>query len=171
MFRFLHTIGQKRLKNLAKSLKNNGLAPRIHGNTKRLPPNTLSTSSVDFVICFLLNYADQNGILLPGRIPGYTRSDIKLLPSSMSKRGVWRTYRESHTVAYTTFCSLWRSLLPAIVIMKPISDLCFECQKNSTAIVRAANSHDVEKSAVLKKAEEHLRIVQMERSFYKINCG
>ena len=35
--RFLHTIGSKRLKNVAKSLKENGLTPRIHGNTHNRP--------------------------------------------------------------------------------------------------------------------------------------
>ena len=35
------------------------------------PMNTLSR--------FLLNYANQNAILLPGRRPGYHKMDIKLL--------------------------------------------------------------------------------------------
>ena len=34
-FRFLHTVGSKRLKNLAKSLKNNGLTPRKHTETTK----------------------------------------------------------------------------------------------------------------------------------------
>ena len=33
MFRFLHGIGEKRLKNLTKNVKSNGLCPRVHGNT------------------------------------------------------------------------------------------------------------------------------------------
>ena len=35
---------------------------------------------------FLQNYAEKNAILLPGRIPGYKRDDIKILPSSQSKK-------------------------------------------------------------------------------------
>ena len=42
MFRFLHNIGEKRLKNLITSFKDNGLRPRLHGNAKKLPHNTLS---------------------------------------------------------------------------------------------------------------------------------
>ena len=174
MFRFLHSIGETRLKNLVRNFKDDGLSPRTHGNTNKLPHNTLSISSVEFVVRFLLNYADQNCILLPGRIPGYSRSDIKLLPSSISKRTTWRVYQESansagnvHPVAYTTFCKLWRSLLPSIVIMKPMTDLCWECQRNSAAILRAVNCPTAEKSATLKKAEEHLLLVQKEQSFYK----
>ena len=33
MFRFLHSVGSKQLKNLMKSLKVNSLAPRVQGNT------------------------------------------------------------------------------------------------------------------------------------------
>ena len=40
------------------------------------------------MVKFLQNYAEENALLLPGRIPGYKRDDIKLLPSSRSKR-VW----------------------------------------------------------------------------------
>ena len=34
----------------------------------------------------LENYAEENASLLPGRIPNYKRDDIKLLPSSRSKK-------------------------------------------------------------------------------------
>ncbi len=72
-----------------------------------------------------------------------------------------------YSVAYPAFIRLWRSLLPAIVIMKPMTDLCWECQRNRAAILRAANCPDTEKSATLKKAKIHLLLVQKERSFYK----
>lgn len=41
--------------------------------------------------------------------------------------------------AYTTFCLMWKTLLPHITVMKPMTDLCAVCQHNSTAIMRAAN--------------------------------
>ena len=44
------------------------------------------------------------------------------------------------------------------------------CQQNSTAILHAANWPENSKSDVLKSAEEHLRIVQVEWSFYKTSC-
>ena len=116
-------------------------------------------------------------MLLPGCVPGYSRTDIKLLPSSTSKKRIWRVYQEAaqqdpsvHPVAYTTFCRLWRQLLPSLLLMKPMTDLCWTCQKNSTAILRAANCPDKEKSCVLRKAEDHLRVVQCERSHYKTTC-
>ena len=50
-------------------------------------------------------------------------------------------------VAYSTFTQLWCQLLPHVVVMKPMSDLCWVCQLNSTAIMRAANRPE-EKSIV-----------------------
>lgn len=43
-FQMLHNIGKKRLVNLLKSLKENGLAPRIHGNTHRRPKHALTSN-------------------------------------------------------------------------------------------------------------------------------
>ena len=173
-FLFLHGIGIKRFKNIAKSFQENGFLPRVHGISKRLPHHCLSLPSVQHVISFLVNYTEENGLLLPGRLPGYRSSDMKLLPSSTSKKGIWKLYQQAtnecddvHAVAYTTFCHLWRTLLPSVILMRPMADLCWQCQQNSQTILRSANFPEVEKSEVLKKALEHLRIVAIERSFYR----
>ncbi len=174
MFQFFHTIGKTRLDNLIASYNSHGLCLWIHGNTERLPSNALSLSSIGYVTKFPLTYADQNAILIPGRMPGNHKTDIKLLPSSVSKRSIWKLYSESaasvshiHSVAYSTFNKLWESLIPSIVLMKLMSDLCWTCQQNSTAILRAANHPDSDKSAVIEEAQEHLIKVQLERSFCK----
>ena len=80
-------VSSTQVKNLVKTFKVNGLEPRIHGNTKSLPKHILPMASI-YRICFLLNYAEQNGLVLPARIPGYSRLEIKLLPSSVSKRKI-----------------------------------------------------------------------------------
>ena len=93
-------------------------------------------------------------MLLPGRVPGYKSSDVKLLPSSTTKHAIWELYLQAaatsvmRAVAYSTFTQLWRQLLPHVVVMKPMSDLCWVCQQNSTAIMRAANRPEEEKSIV-----------------------
>ena len=93
-------------------------------------------------------------MLLPGRVPGYKDTDVKLLPSSTTKHALWELYLQAaatdsmRTVAYSTFTQLWRQLLPHIVIMKPMSDLCWVCQQNSAAITRSANRPEEEKSSV-----------------------
>ena len=38
------------------------------------------------VVKFLQNYSENHAILLPGRIPGYKRDDLQLLPSSTTKK-------------------------------------------------------------------------------------
>ena len=76
----------------------------------------------------------------------------------------------SRAVAYSTFCRLWKQLLPSVVLMKPMSDFCWQCQQNSSAILRAANYPESEKSETLINAQEHLQLVQLERSFYKTKC-
>ncbi len=76
-------------------IQDHGISLRLHGNLKRLPHNALSFVCVENVIRFLVNYAATNAILLPWRIPGYRSTDIKLLPSSVSKRGIWKLYNDS----------------------------------------------------------------------------
>ena len=75
----------------------------------------------------------------------YKDSDVKLLPSNITKRTIWDLYCQAaagsvmRVVAYSTFTQLWHQLLPYIVVMKAMSDLCWVCQQNSTAITCAAN--------------------------------
>ena len=91
-------------------------------------------------------------MLLSRRVPGYKNTDVKLLPSSTTKKTIWNLFLQvaaaslMRAVAYSTFTSLWRQLLPNIVVMKPVSDLCWVCQQNSVAIVCSANTTEAEKS-------------------------
>lgn len=41
-FTYVHAIGPKRFKNLVAHFQEHGLVPRVHGNTKRLPANTIT---------------------------------------------------------------------------------------------------------------------------------
>ena len=63
-----------------------GITTRIHGNTKRLPHNALTYEDITRIAKFLSNYAEEQAIILPGRVPGYKKADFKLLPSSTSKK-------------------------------------------------------------------------------------
>ena len=90
-FCFLYGIGKDRLRSVKEHYLANGLETRVHGNTKRLPHNHSSPETINNVVKFLQNYAEENAILLPGRIPGYKRDDIKLLPSSRSKNVSYKT--------------------------------------------------------------------------------
>ena len=67
-FRFLHTVGEKRLKNLYKSFKENGLTPRVHGNTHRRPKHSLSFQSTEYVSD---NYNNIIIIIIRGTLYNY----------------------------------------------------------------------------------------------------
>jgi len=86
-FGFIFGVGRKhKIDGIRKHYMDEGLTPRVHKNSKLRPHNALSFCDVTSIVDFLQNYAEQHAILLPGRIPGYKRDDIKLLPSSNSKK-------------------------------------------------------------------------------------
>ncbi|KAK2562754.1 hypothetical protein P5673_014472 [Acropora cervicornis] len=122
---------------------------------------------------FISNYAEEHALVLPGRVPGFKRTDVRLLPSQMSKASVWRVYstameaQSKWPVGYSKSVDLWNQLIPHIVIMRPMSDLWFTCQHNNSQIVRSANLPESLKSACVRAQEEHLARENGERSFYK----
>ena len=91
-FLFLHCISWTKFCSLVKHYKKNGLTLRSHGNKKWLPSSTFSAESVDNVVKFILNDAEDRALLLPGRVPGFKRVDVKLLPSVLTKHSLWKTY-------------------------------------------------------------------------------
>ena len=58
------------------------------GQAKVLPHNTTKLSDIKNVVRYILQYAEDHTVLLPGRIPGYKRDDLQLFPSSTTKREV-----------------------------------------------------------------------------------
>ena len=65
-------------------------------------------------ITFTHNLPDSNAMLLPGRVPGYEESDMKLLASTIIKHTIWELYLQAaattsmRAVAHLTFTQLWR---------------------------------------------------------------
>ena len=76
---------------------------------------------------------------------------------------VFADYRR---VSESAFRKLWLQLLPQILTAKPMTDLCWQCQHNMTFIYCCSNQPDADKSAKIRQQEEHLRVVQLERSLY-----
>ena len=74
---------------------------------------------------FVKNFAEDHGIMLPGRIPGYHRFDLQLLPSNTTKLSMWEEYSASlvplnaRVVKYKSFCNIWKTYIPQIIITKP----------------------------------------------------
>ena len=50
-----------------------GLTTCIHGNTKRFPHNVTSYEAIQKIVTIVTNFAEEQAILLPGRIPGYKK--------------------------------------------------------------------------------------------------
>lgn len=111
-FPFLHCLSKNRLCSLVKHYRKNGLTLRVHGNKKRLPSSAFSAETVANVVKFITNIAEEQALLLPGRVPGFKRVDVKLLPSVLTKHGLWKMYTEISSsqgqlsVGYSKFCDL-----------------------------------------------------------------
>jgi len=133
MFLFMYGISNFWLHSLQEHYENSGLSSRTHGNTRRLPKNTLPFAVVEDVKLFLANYAEKHAISLPGRIPGYKEEDIKLLSSHETKIGAWRSFEVAckattkQTVSYSKFIELWKQFHPTLVVAKPMTELCLTC--------------------------------------------
>ena len=103
-FNFLYGVGKHRVPAIKKNFLEHGLETRVHGNTRIRPHNTLSWVIVMNIVKFICNYAEQNAILLPGRIPSHKRDDIKLLPSSDSKKV--QKLMHTNTIAFLSIKTL-----------------------------------------------------------------
>ena len=75
-----------RLNNIRQHYVDHHLTPSEHKATGKKPQNTLPFIDIQRIAAFLANYAEENAILLPGRVPGYKCDDIQLLPSSITKK-------------------------------------------------------------------------------------
>ena len=172
-FLFLHCLRSYRFHSLIRHYRKNGLTLRTHGNSKRLPSSATSTETVEQVVKFIKNVAEEQALLLPGGVPGFKQIDVKLLLSNLTKHSLWKKYSDICTsmgqasVGYSKFCDLWNQLCPFILIMRPATDLCWTCQKNNTQINKSANLPEAEKADAVRRQEEHLRLTSGEREYYK----
>ena len=64
-------------------------------NNKKSNTAALSFADMERVKNFIVQYAEDHAVSLPGRVPGFKRDDIQLLPSSHPKSRVYRAYSES----------------------------------------------------------------------------
>ena len=85
----------------------------------------------------------MHAILLPGRIPGVKDyGKAKLLPSSVSRRMVYKTYADAcggRIGCESSYKMVWKKYVPHIYCIKPMTDLCWTCKKN-TALMRIGAS-------------------------------
>ena len=173
-FLFIINISKTKLLNITKHYDENGMGRRRHGN--KGPSNTIPFDAKVYVKRFIQNFAVSHGVLLPGRIPGYRDQSISLIQSSETKKSVWKFYCKSCEtsdivpVKYTLFTTLWKELIPWVVICKPLTDLCWTCQSNNNLIIKSANKEDVEKRQKVIDQLAHLEWVKREQNYHKLQC-
>ena len=113
---------------------------------------------------------------LPGRVPGYWRTDLKLLPTNSSKRKVYDAYciavdaTTHRKVSLVTFRRIWREATPFIVTMRPATDLCWYCQQAQKKLAEGGRLNDQVKQDIHRKADEHLKQASAEREYYRNVC-
>ena len=85
----------------------------------------------------------------------------------MSKRYVYSMYKEScdgHVVSESLFKTAWKLYVTHIYIMKPMTDLCWTCRKNSRAVMGNTGSaverisEVINKLKIMIKVENHLHL-------------
>ena len=72
-----------------------------------------------------MNVTEDKALLLPGRVPGFKRIDVKLLPSSMTKSRLWKSYQGACAAKRTRICWLLKATQLSSVIVEPT--LPFHC--------------------------------------------
>ena len=177
MFRMIHSVGKWKLHALVNYYKlNQSLVPRVHGNSGKRPWNALSFEDTVRLKKFLSNYACSHATRLPGRYPGFKNYSIQLLESHITKKMIHDLYTKCCTndnkrsLQYSLFADLWAKLVPYIIIAKPRTDLCTDCQQNNTLILRSANNAEGHKQDRLAWQQEHLYWSEREHLYYRLQC-
>ena len=90
-FLFMHRLHKTRFYSRVKHNRVSGLSLPTHGNKSwRLPSSAFSAETIKRVLKFIMNVAEDQVFLLPGRVPGLKRTDKKLLTTSMTKSRLWK---------------------------------------------------------------------------------
>ncbi|ELT98207.1 hypothetical protein CAPTEDRAFT_212414 [Capitella teleta] len=158
-----------RLDALIRQYKEEGLVPREKRSGGRRTANKrlLTFNDVKGVSQFMKNHTKTHALALPGRIPGFKRTDIMLLPTAHTRVFVYIVYQSvaekdgMRIVCESSFRNIWKQLLPHIRTCRPMTDLCFKCQKIMGLIFRSSNLDEAEKGARLKQQEDHLTKVPL----------
>ena len=102
----------------------------------------------------------MHAILLPGRIPGVKNYDkVQLLPSSTTNIDVYWEYEKAIQATGERVCgksSFFKYWEMYVRTMKAMSDLCWVCQKNSSALARSVFMADERESEV---SHEHVPLI------------
>ncbi|XP_072015693.1 uncharacterized protein [Amphiura filiformis] len=173
-FCFMYRMSKKKLTNLQKWYKTNRMTPYLRKAGGRVVSRRLlSYEDISRAYSFICNYAEDHAIALPGRVPGFKRGDVKLLPCSTTKDAIFKLYvaamaeTEHRCMKYTSFKNVWLRLCPNIIRCKPATDLCWVCQQNQAIVSMSSNLPENEKAERCRNQLNHLAHVDEERELYR----
>ncbi|XP_062612907.1 uncharacterized protein LOC134274662 isoform X2 [Saccostrea cucullata] len=161
---------------IAKSLDTDGLTPRVHGRVGKAPSHSLTYTDRERIKVFLCQYARDNALPLPGRLPNFRDARVLLLPSDKTKEDIFKIYvkvaEELHhkTISLRSFQRVWVELCPHIVITKPCTDLCQRCQDFANQISKSGTLTEEEKSLLLDSYNNHVQLAKEQRDHYRMQC-
>ena len=100
------SISPNLLTRLHKNYQQDGLTPptRRTGGRKN-NARCLTLQDTEKVVRYIKNYAEDNAVSLPGRVPDFKREDIRLLPSAVPKSRFYRLCGQ-HAADNGKYCSL-----------------------------------------------------------------
>ena len=125
---------------------------------------------------FLCQYARDNALPLPGRLPNYKNSQVQhvlLLPSDKSCADIHQLYEKVasellyRNVSLRTFQRVWHELCPHITITKPLTDLCGTCQMYGGKISNSGCLSEEEKTKLLEDYNGHVHSAKLQRDYYR----
>lgn len=169
-FCFLHCIGEKVLRNLQRHLKENGVTPRHHGNSGRLPSNAFSYETARHIVDFITNYATVHGLPQPAAQSGRAGAAPIYLPASEGYNIVHQKYIEAcsadrlQPAKYHAFRCMWLQCVPHIKFMTPRTDVCHYCENFRAQLMRVVV--ESEKIQLSQDFQKHVKEAQMEREYY-----
>ncbi|CAC5369395.1 unnamed protein product [Mytilus coruscus] len=148
-FCFIHGVEKKKLLSIAKSLDVDGLSPRTHASTGKLPKHALTFQDSERMKTFLIKYATDNALPLPG--------SIEILYFEIFS---------PFSFIIEIFQRQWHDLCPDIVVTKPCTDLCQKCQEYAGKISNSGNLSEEEKQLLLNQYNIHVQLAKEQRDYY-----
>ena len=112
---FLNRISEYRRTSLLKWYTANGLMPKEKRSGRRGNNTRATLSRTSSRQWYVSQYAEHQALLLPGRVPGFKRYDVKLLPSAEMKAKVYDVYattvKDSGMIIKSTYMHLQHEIL------------------------------------------------------------
>jgi hypothetical protein len=166
-------VSKNTLGRIVKSLDEEGIVPRIHGNKSKPSPNSLTFDQRNQIKKFITEYATENALPIPGRLPNVPQKTVLLLPSDKKVADIHSLYNASasesgyRSVCYKTFMNIWDDLCPHITISKPATDLCQRCQTFSYRLSQSGKLTESDKQDLLNDYADHVQKAQSQRDHYR----